>query len=519
MIRYLKMILRVIKKITVEPSMLFFFAGIYFLYTAFQPLIYLRVCEQYLVKINSSFTCATLPQSNSTEAKNILTQIGTDTSHWIRYTSICYAVPSLFVDCLLGSWGDYFGRKLPLIIPSVGQLLATIIYLLMSEMPSIPVYCFCIASAIAGMFGGPTSCMSASYSFISSVTDSTTRTTRMSILQAMPYIAGAVTPFIAGALLQVSNSTSVYAVSGGMFLLSAVYSVFLNEPNSEKKRIGSLLELVNPSHLWSSWATLLKPRSNRTYIFLLIIASLILQFATAGELDILYLFLTNLQYTPQQFSYFFGFKFLMAAISNLVLLPIVKQCGVSDLTVTIDGLVAKLVGLIVFGLSKDTPSILFSFVLDGFGIWAYSSFFSLISQTVSESEVGKLLGVVAFIGDISILLASAILNTVYPPLKTIHPGATHFLVALLILVSLGVLVLAHWLVRRPNTEEETPTLAGARGKQYGSRESTSSERESTSSERESTESTSSETNSSHASADHRAHVNNGFSTDEEKSRP
>ena len=44
------------------------------------------------------------------------------------------------------------------------------------------------------------------------------------------------------------------------------------------------------------------------------------------------------------------------------------------------GLIAKMVGLIVFGLSKDTPSIIFSFVLDGFGIWAYSSFFSIISQ-------------------------------------------------------------------------------------------------------------------------------------------
>ena len=37
---------------------------------------------------------------------------------------------------------------------------------------------------------------------------------RMSILESMAYIAGTASPFIAGALLNVSSSTVVYAVSG-----------------------------------------------------------------------------------------------------------------------------------------------------------------------------------------------------------------------------------------------------------------------------------------------------------------
>ena len=36
----------------------------------------------------------------------------------------------------------------------------------------------------------------------------------MSILESMAYIAGTASPFIAGALLNVSSSTVVYAVSG-----------------------------------------------------------------------------------------------------------------------------------------------------------------------------------------------------------------------------------------------------------------------------------------------------------------
>ena len=51
------------------------------------------------------------------------------------------------------------------------------------------------------------------------------------------------------------------------------------------------------------------------------------------------------------------------------------------------GLVCKMVGFAWFGLSSSTLSIVLSGVVDGFGEWAYSAFYTLLSK-VKGGTVG-----------------------------------------------------------------------------------------------------------------------------------
>ncbi len=42
-----------------------------------------------------------------------------------------FVVPSIFMDCYMGSWSDKFGRKLTLGLPPTGAFLSTIVYAVM----------------------------------------------------------------------------------------------------------------------------------------------------------------------------------------------------------------------------------------------------------------------------------------------------------------------------------------------------------------------------------------------------
>ena len=65
-------------------------------------------------------------------------------------TMISNALPSLLVDCLMGSWSDVFGRRFPLFFPAVGGILSSIVYLLVVSLDSVGVEWLCLASGLSG---------------------------------------------------------------------------------------------------------------------------------------------------------------------------------------------------------------------------------------------------------------------------------------------------------------------------------------------------------------------------------
>ena len=69
--------------------------------------------------------------------------------------------------------------------------------------------------------------------------------------------------------------------------------------------------------------TLLFAGWGRATLLLLLIALFIVQNVVVGELDILYIFLANIN-AEGIFDYFFGFKNCLGALSLLVLLPVAK---------------------------------------------------------------------------------------------------------------------------------------------------------------------------------------------------
>jgi hypothetical protein len=73
-------------------------------------------------------TCA-----NLTVNEEAMTAVQRDTSFWIWSSTLCMMLPSIFADCFLGAWSDAFGRKYTLLMPPIGALVATIIYIIKGD--------------------------------------------------------------------------------------------------------------------------------------------------------------------------------------------------------------------------------------------------------------------------------------------------------------------------------------------------------------------------------------------------
>ena len=120
-----------------------------------------------------------------------------------------------------------------------------------------------------------------------------------------------------------------------------------------------------------------------------------------------------------------------------------------DEIIALIALLSYIGGLILFALSKSLTSVFLSAVL-AFGTRMSDSILrSLVSQKVEEDEIGKVFGVVAVAGDLSLILGSAIFNSMFTPLMkaTGEPGAAYLVGSSFLLLPF-LLTLSGFLTRR-----------------------------------------------------------------------
>ena len=217
--------------LSVEPALFSYFLAIYLLYSVFHPLVFSKVCQAHLASLTDpGLTCTNIGQLNTTAAQDASQRINEDTNFWIKVSSISATLPSLLGDILIGSWSDTFSRRLPLLLPSVGGLLATCIYLALLNIPSMGVAWLCAASLLSGIFGGYTGVIAASFAYISEVVEPTSRSWRVALAEGCVFLAATVGPFLSAALSSLFGNMAVFCLHGICHLTNLLYCLWLPEP-------------------------------------------------------------------------------------------------------------------------------------------------------------------------------------------------------------------------------------------------------------------------------------------------
>ena len=199
------------------------FLYMYMTYTQFltsQALIYHKIC---LDNYNESI-CDVLNKNHTLKTQETFVQ--KQTSRWILYCSLAFAIPSIFVVMLfIGPWGDRVGRKIPLIFPIVGALCYSISNLINSVYIQAPLGYLLIGHVINGLCGGFIGLLMAVHSYIAHISGTEQKIVRIGILQGMAFLASTFGTATSGIMLDRTSFLFVFGTLIAVMTLTLLYII------------------------------------------------------------------------------------------------------------------------------------------------------------------------------------------------------------------------------------------------------------------------------------------------------
>ncbi|XP_051867137.1 solute carrier family 46 member 3 [Pristis pectinata] len=291
--------------VTVEPVVFLYLMSTFLSTFGVQQLILVKICEELHYKEDVCGNLSHHPQESLVvQSKASYVQL--------LHTAVLTFL-SIPTSILLGAWSDQAGRKLGMILPSVGALIGGVTLTVMVLVKETSVYWCIFASAFIGIFGSYAVIFLSVFSYMADITTAENRTKHLAIVEAMTYIGATVGFLLTGWLLQNFSFTHVFGVYCGCQVLSICYVLLWLQESNYSTEWTHLSDETPPANtdgilkqsllLYASktWETFSKAREgqDRLKLYLIFLCVILIYVCSAGEQSILILFLT---YPPQHFS-------------------------------------------------------------------------------------------------------------------------------------------------------------------------------------------------------------------------
>ena len=392
--------MEVLRKTSVEPIAFIYVLALSGEYTVVQDLIYNKCCLQFLNR-NSSAThlseCIVDKHNHTEDQTTIESQY---INQIIPYNAIL-AIASIFGSFIAGSYGDAFGRIVPLSAPPVLSLVAQIFLIISSvyieSKLTMVLILFC--AFISGLSGGLAGFLANCFGFISDITDQSKRTLRLVLLEANIFCGGFVGYLIIGYLLKISDKYKYlicFTTLLSMHLIILIYIWFRlrSFPLEQSHRIQESHHKNIIKMFVDVFKTVFRKRqsNNRKLIILLIVTFICVTYGTEVLTSLLFTFVKNppLNWPTSSYAYYNGLKFGLTGLA-LCALPL-YQCfrpNTCDTSIAILGFLSRTFGLILIGFATDSSLLFSSIVLLVFSEYPLPAIRSLLSKLVATDERGR----------------------------------------------------------------------------------------------------------------------------------
>lgn len=226
-----------------------------------QQLAYRKICEE---KFNET-TCKNLTKTQ----RDVVQE---DTSNWMVYQSVALGVPSIAASLVYGSWSDSVGRKIIMVLPPIGNVLMNINFLLNVHFFQANVNYILIGIVVSGFFGGYATVLSSVFSYIADITDKTSRTLRIAILESMVFLGASGGEMVAGVLLDNSGFMAAFGLTIAINVCIILYvRLWLQESYFPTDQVQSNPLVKLNRHIKNVWTVLSKARDEDKRLYLLAI--------------------------------------------------------------------------------------------------------------------------------------------------------------------------------------------------------------------------------------------------------
>ena len=175
-----------------------------------------------LTSPNDTNNCIT---NHSDESYILREQVQAQAANWNMYKSLVNFLPTTLAPIIYGSLGDKLGRRLLLIIPSIGSILYVSIYMAIIKF-NLPVWVI-LFSCVSSLFGGFGVLFTGAFAYLSDTVPPERRALRMTIVDVVALSNGAIANLFVGYWIRAQGFLwpLVFVLCGKIICL--LYAIFL----------------------------------------------------------------------------------------------------------------------------------------------------------------------------------------------------------------------------------------------------------------------------------------------------
>ncbi len=184
------------KIITVEPVIFLYMFGTYLLYFLSQQyyfnqyaLLKMNSTERLFVEENGSACINVTDLDDYTGINGTYKEVEEEANSLSLYCSLVNRILSIIATLILGPLSDRYGRRMVMVIVTIGQLLQAAVSLCIILL-NLNLFLFILASALGGITGDVAALLATSFAYVSDVSSQRTRTIRIGVAEAMLFFSG-----------------------------------------------------------------------------------------------------------------------------------------------------------------------------------------------------------------------------------------------------------------------------------------------------------------------------------------
>ncbi|KAK6190074.1 hypothetical protein SNE40_002013 [Patella caerulea] len=433
-------------KQTIIAGLVFFLykAGESMLDATVRPYIIQAVCR------NRYRDNVTICYEASIQSRAQQEDIQSTASNYLIYYRILVNVPAIILGLVWGAWSDRHGRKLPMMIPSLGSVFAVLLYVGSLQSVDWTLVLILCGSAVQGIFGKSSVITMAVNSYVSDITDKDDRTGSLSRLLAMNYFGLFVGSLLSGTLQEYTDLKTTLTVVCFIHALCVLTTVaFIKDADTNTdKTADSSCRVCTPTGLRESFTVHLKvSKVNPTRVFTtLVFIALMNQTCKVGDQDVTVLFVKKypLEWPTPWYGYLLSLDYTAMGATLMVLTPVLSTYGkVPDTVIVIIGVCCKLVRSLWAGFCYQSWMVYASVLIGAVGGMIISAVRSLVSKNVDDSEMGKAFAVLACAETASKVIGSIVFNYVYGATIHVYAGTAYLMEAVIYMFVLVIAACLH----------------------------------------------------------------------------
>uniref|UniRef100_A0AC35TWT7 Non-specific serine/threonine protein kinase n=1 Tax=Rhabditophanes sp. KR3021 TaxID=114890 RepID=A0AC35TWT7_9BILA len=444
-----KIVRRCVDLISVEVIISLVYFGLVFAKSLQSPWIYQKICAIYYVD-GYEVDCDEINNGD------IEDEIQKRTAEWHLYTSLCYLLPALFCDTLLGAYGDKYGRKINILLGICGMALSELGYLLtLSKTVNTPYWSILIFTFFTG-FSSFTSLIPASCNafLADNIRDTNVLTIRSGILSIFQLTACSLGGVLAGMFNDVHIATAI-DIELTLHLIAFMLTMwkipqlthkvrtFSIEPNtivsevstnneSFKQRFFELLAQIKML-LLAGWRTYTKKRSGNKRTFMWISAgALMISYTTSYETRVSsvmnsYVFRRtdndSLDWDAERIGYWNGVGFISILVGTFIGIFIFKKLlKFQETTLIIISIASSTCRVFLIAFASSDVEMYIANVTGCFAGLIQPATVSFISQLISIDEVGRAFSLFGIGSNIAFIVVNLTFTLVYRYTVSWMPG-------------------------------------------------------------------------------------------------